>query len=731
MISVTALAQIVACGATKRSGGEHKVTPSFAMVADDPRANKEISDGLYSVTVIGGAELQRLQASGKVTKNFASLDSTLRVVDNRGTPGEGEGLVEAESMYVAYPIKMLGEGSLFGGVITTVSNNVDETLGGLKLTDLPPIHSRLLLNKDANENYSVVLVGCIDKCSELSEQVAFLSLPVVGVTEDEKSLVLDLAKFGEDFNLLDVVGAEGEYTGLKTISARTSGIDYATATLVWDVVNTMIPLDADAADTQIPRTEIGARFYLKLESGLNSAFVSRKPINSVGFFGTTFAADPLITRFSATSFNGEAPVHYYIKNVPAEEKANFAQAMDSWNKVFNEVIDRDLLSYEFIDSGSQESEAVIAGDIRYNVIEWDLVNEASYGGLGPSIASQTTGQIFSGNILVQGPSIHKIYKQWFGLAEEVKKLEDEEKAEEASALFLRERRKILAALAANEAVKTGKPKLGALNFRTNKNNDALKDPLASRQDFFSLPDGESYESFMKGYWANLVGHEMGHNLGLRHNFRGNLYANEDSSGTSSSIMEYLNREFRNRNPQGFYDTMAIAYGYAGKIPVREDLFCTDENVFSAEDPNNSAECSRDDATTDSFSYLTKVSQRALDYLVARGSFQAPTWTVADVTNEFGYSLQGRLAYAVSAEATSKTWINWAKENRPTDPGEIKAYVLKALQTELCQPGIRKAAEQKHTQEAKDVVAKNLADLDKFVADEVTKLRLDAASLSCK
>lgn len=738
LISATVLAQMVACGAKRGSSDdvtptqyqETKVAPSETMVKEEPNANKELTDGKNAVTVLGGAEVIRLQAAGKISNDLKALEEKLAHVKADGTPGEGAAVVDAESMYVAYPIKLLGEGNLFGGVITKVSDRDNETLGGLKLTDLPAIHSRLLLNKDGQGNYSVVLVGCISSCSEASEQVPYLQLPIVGVTKDQDSLVLDLSKFGNDFNLLDIIDPDGEYTGLKTIESKTKAIDFSTATLVWDIEHTMIAKEADAADANVPRTLFSVRFYLKLESGFNSAFVARKPVDGVGFFGTTWAADPLITRFSYTSFTGDPAVHYYIKNVPEAEKPHFAKAFDRWNETFNGIIGQDLLSYEFVDAGTPEAEALVTGDARYNIVEWDLVNNASYGGLGPSMASQTTGETFSANILVQGPAILSIYKQWFGVADEVKKLNEAGKTEEADALFLSARRQILAKISKGERAKVGQVTLGKVSFRTHKENAHLSDPLASRQDFFNLPDGESYESYMKGYWEDLVGHELGHNLGLRHNFHGNLFAKEDKSGISASIMEYLNREFRHKSGVGVYDVMALSYGYTGQKPTRTDMFCTDENVFSVDNPTNSAECSRDDATDDSFAYFQKVSQRALDYLVARGTPHAPSWKLGDLANELNYSLNGMLAYAASAEATSKTWVNWAKNGRPTEPAAIKEYVLEQVKGQLCAVGIRKAVDQKRTQEAKDATLKNLADLDAKVATLTASMKLGDGGLKC-
>merc|ERR1711923_370104 len=87
------------------------------------------------------------------------------------------------------------------------------------------------------------------------------------------------------------------------------------------------------------------------------------------------------------------------------------------------------------------------------------------------------------------------------------------------------------------------------------------------------------EEFIGPLLKDLIMHEVGHTLGLRHNFKGSQlvsYKEMNSEGfegpTSSSIMDYLpvNIAFGEdvvqgpwtTNTIGPYDMWAIAYGYA-------------------------------------------------------------------------------------------------------------------------------------------------------------------------
>jgi hypothetical protein len=690
----------------KRQQAERRVDIPRSEVRVAPNVLEQIQDGPKSIQVLGGGRVQSQLSSGQLTK--ASLKNFDRALIKDKIASQVPGVraqreIATESLYVQLPVKELGEGYLFGGVITKVSEKENETIGRLKLTDLPPIHVRPYLAADG-DGAAVVLVGCVSRCSEQSAQIPLIGLPVVGMTKQD--VVMDLSTFGEALDLMGVLDPGGEYSGYKTVATRTTTVDFSSATIIWDVAHEMAP----NSNPKGPKIEVVARYFLKSEAGLNSAFVARPQVEGVGYFTTQRGPTELINRFSATEFNGRA-VHYYIKDVPAEHKAAFAESFDDWNKVFKDEMGRELLSYEFVSPEDPRYSLLVPGDVRYNILEWDLVNKAPYGGLGPSVASQTTGEIFSANVLIQGPSIIGIYKEWFGVAEQVKALLAEGRQDEADQMMLDQRRKIIAILDRNKSLPRSTVGLGQLKFQVHGQDHRYEDPLAARQDFFALPDGESYESYMRGYFKDMVAHELGHNLGLRHNFKGNLFASKDGVVASSSIMEYLNREFRYKSDIGVYDRMAIKYGYAGQKPSRLDMFCTDEQVVSEDEPALSAECSRDDATNDPYVYLGSILQRTLDHLVARGKSAAPTWTLEDIDRELTIGITGLMSYASSAEAKSSEWIDWSNGERPKDVEAIKSYVVSDLKSKLCHPGVRLAANQKNSEVGKDLVRKNLEDID--------------------
>jgi hypothetical protein len=632
---------------------------------------------------------------------------------------------DEESLILGLPMGLIGEQNIFGGVITHVSDKNNQELGGLKLTDLAPLNVRTLITKNENGVPAVTLFGCVSKCDENSNQVPLVSFPVVGLNQEDGMLMLDLAPIGRELNLVSLLDPNGDYTKLKTISSITTSFDYSFSTLVFDVKTKMIPISADPNDTTAPVTEFSVRWYLKLNSAFNPAFTSRSATPGVGFFMTERSSSPKITRFSTT--NNGSSVHYYIKNVPAEFQKTFAKALDNWNVEFKKTIGRNLLTYEFVDVNDPRNEELVPGDIRFNIIEWDLNNKAGYGGLGPSIANQFTGETLSANILIQGPTIIELYTKWFGVSEQVRELRANGLAKEANELIkefnLNMQKKLSREDDAKFALKLGTQ----LDMNIHSQRDELEDPI-SKGHFEVVPAGVTYEEYLDGYFQEMLAHELGHNLGLRHNFKGNLGAIEDGSqgSVSRSIMEYLGRPYRHLNAIGIYDKMAIGYGYKGEMPKHLNWFCTDENqgLNNATLATASPECTKSDATSDPFSFWEGRLARVVDLLIDTKSSQAPVWTAPELGGQIIEVVTGLSAYALSAKNTADTWTNFfGKADRPETADGVKNYVLQSLKDKICDPKIAASISTKESAEAQKIALDNLKMLQATIAAKTTSLQL--------
>lgn len=712
-------------------------------VKSEKKKSNRITNSADANEIIGDENIE-LQVISKSAFKMAAVNKSLLTISNskvmqilKDLP-QGSGAAESinksksdlnsqeETLYIGFPIGLVGEQNVFGGVITQVSDTQNESLGTLKLTDLTPIHVRTVINSLPDGTPVMTLVGCFSNCTESSAQSALLNLPIVGYNQDSGMLILDMSIIGKELDLVSMMDPQGQYTKLKAISSGTTSVEYDMKTLIFDIKTTMIPVTASSSDASAPRTEFSVRWYLKLNSDQNPAFEAREATQGVGFFQTDRGSKSKITRFSTTEMApGIAPVKYYIKNVPDEFKGVFAKALEDWNVEFRSTIGHNLISYEFVDATDPRADLLVPGDIRYNIIEWDLVNKAGYGGLGPSIANQYTGQTMSANVLVQGPTIVTLYKKWFGISEKARELKEMGKLAEANKLVKEFNAQVQKELAPRTSTQY-KLKLGKhLDMNIHAQKAELMDPIA-KGEFEIVPANMTYEEYMDGYMLEIVAHEIGHNLGLRHNFKGNLgaYENGEEGSVSRSVMEYLGRPYRHLNTIGPYDRMAIAYGYTGSMPKHLDWFCTDEDQAQVGDlvslKTKSPECTNSDATSDPFSYWEGRIDRVLDLVLERKSDAAPVWTVPEVNTQLTDAVTRLLAYGLSAENTADTWTNFfGKNDRPEDKKQVKEYVLYRLEKKLCNPKLDQVLARKESAEARALAEENLKKVIDVVAATTT------------
>ncbi|MBY0370442.1 zinc-dependent metalloprotease [bacterium] len=636
------------------------------------------------------------------------------------------------SLVLGFPVGLLGENYVFGGVITKVSDAGSETLGQLKLTDLPPIPVTPIVAKASSGDYLFALLGCTHDCKEGSEQEVLATLPVVGIDTKSDAVLVDIASLGDELNLVQMLDPKGDFTQLKTKTNATVAFDYSYSTLVFDVETAMEPLAGTAASD----TVFTVRWYLRLMSTFDPSFVSRPAAPGVGFFMTERSSNSVIQRFPLPRniAGGETPrVHYYVKGVPAEYQPAFSKAFDAWNAQFVALLGKKLLSYEFVDPSDARYNALVPGDIRYNIVEWDTANKAPYGGLGPSIANQFSGEILSANVLIQGPTIVALYTKWFEASTRAIALREAGDSFAADALMQATAQEIASAQREHKSASDLRLSLGKIPFRVVSRLPSYQDPLFQRDDFEEIPAGFDYATYMDGYFQDMVAHELGHNLGLRHNFRGNLGATSDDvpGGVSASIMEYLGRGYRHLSRIGVYDTMAISYGYSGIRPARQGMFCTDEQVGGEDNPKGSAECSRDDATADPFAYFEKRLTKSIGLLTAAGTADAPAWKVDDMERELSATITGLGLYATSAATTSTGWTQFSNRGgRPNNAALIPAYVMARLEAHLCDRSLNATVRLKRDRAAKQATQANIQALRVKAKDLLGKLGIATTAVSC-
>tara|TARA_B100001559_G_scaffold70346_1_gene57429 strand:- start:5346 stop:7823 length:2478 start_codon:yes stop_codon:yes gene_type:complete len=235
------------------------------------------------------------------------------------------------------------------------------------------------------------------------------------------------------------------------------------------------------------------------------------------------------------------PITFWIENTtPYELRPIIKNAVLAWNIAFEEAGFFNAIEVKIQpDDANWE-----AGDIRYNVLRWTSSPNPPFGGYGPSFTNPKTGEILGADIMLE----------WIYLTNRVRYSEIFENQENYKHDFC------LNSLIKQENRLFGKLATEALDLNENEISRLYEEDL-----------------------YQLILHEVGHTLGLNHNFAAStLHNNSDvhnpeityKEGLSSSVMDYhaLNiaplgvkqGQYADIKP-GKYDILAIKYAYTPEL----------------------------------------------------------------------------------------------------------------------------------------------------------------------
>ena len=408
--------------------------------------------------------------------------------------------------------------------------------------------------------------------------------------------------------------------------------------------------------------------YSLSELSANSTYKPRLADDRIGYFITAYQdfaiedrKEPFvryINRWHLEKQNPNAklsppkkPIVFWIENaVPLEYRDAVKEGVLMWNKAFEKAGFMNAIEVRQMPDDAKWDPA----DVRYNVIRWINTVDGFFA-LGPSRVNPMTGEILDADILVDA-SFVRVLKQ------EYRRMVRDSRSQPTSVLsqMINDRSVCNSGFGQRGLQRTGEAEeaggeISNPSLRTSSRfaNTPHSSPLsklateydlcygmeaASQFDFGSLalslfqnitPNSDRMQHYIHQYLRLIIAHEVGHTLGLRHNFRGStqLPPNELNAtkvtrdrGLTTSVMDYLppnlappDREQGDFFPDsvGSYDEWAIEYGYKptsaahplaerrfldqiGDRSSRPDLaYATDEDRFDLDPDVNAWDYSSD------------------------------------------------------------------------------------------------------------------------------------------
>jgi hypothetical protein len=258
------------------------------------------------------------------------------------------------------------------------------------------------------------------------------------------------------------------------------------------------------------------------------------------------------------------PIVFYIHHtVPLEYRKYVKEGIEGWNKAFEKAGFKNAI----VAKEAPADTAWSAEDMRYSTIRW--ITDPWGWAIGPSQVDPRTGEILNADILVSSSIVSYWHREYQNISGPQSMIQHMEKMEEL-------RRAMQPAQAAHLCMaQSGMQQ--QLNFQ-----HIIQTVLGGVE-----PGKPAPEEYIGDALRWVVMHEVGHTLGLRHNFKGssgipydklNDTAFTRQHGLTLSVMDYpavnvatdAQRQGHYWNKEvGSYDVWAIEYAYTpvGKKPI--------------------------------------------------------------------------------------------------------------------------------------------------------------------
>ncbi|MDJ1171670.1 zinc-dependent metalloprotease [Roseofilum sp. BLCC_M154] len=424
------------------------------------------------------------------------------------------------------------------------------------------------------------------------------SLKIEGIHPERKSLLIDAT---------DLVMGEGDLSGLSTFLPYLLNGAYSVSadnSYITEVENFPENLEIEAlygfsggGFISLPSLPDSRAFNLAVHYSFSSLpnhdYRPRLADERIGYFVTAYKnfsnsdrRDPFVRYINRWNIEPGKPLVFWIENtVPLEYREAVKEGILMWNEAFAQAGLPQAIEVRQMPDNADWTPA----DIRYNVVRWSSSFEPMFYGIGPSRTNPLTGEILDADILIDANVVRLIKGQYQTLVNP-----DAGGGQQQSLLqtFCQDtlENSYLRGVDLSEESEAKKDRLSGFPLA----NSLLDRDVCFAKEFNRqlaigatslsltqnvLPSSTEMEDYVQQFIRFLVAHEVGHTLGLRHNFHGSTLLSPEelqnpeitrTLGMVGSVMDYVSPNLAPPGkPQGDYfstklgpyDIWAIEYGY--------------------------------------------------------------------------------------------------------------------------------------------------------------------------